>query len=130
MAQTPVIQIDWRPELEPALERALEDALPDIRDEVEQGRCQLFQIGECLAVTRTEEMSTGRELVGVGLVGKNAKAAVLALERIARLNHCATARIHCNNPAVVRLYRQTGQDWQEAERVYRLDLTGGAHGRA
>ncbi|MFM2476661.1 hypothetical protein [Celerinatantimonas sp. MCCC 1A17872] len=124
-----VIQIPWTSDLEPQLSRALGEYLPDIREEVAQGTCQLFQVGECLAVTRCEGTRTGRELVGVALVGHNAKAAVKAIERIAIANHCDTARIHCQNPAIARLYRQTGQDWHEVERVYRLDLTEVKHGR-
>ncbi len=97
-----------------------------IRADVEKGLAHLYQIvgkGVCVwAVTRTEAISGGTELVVMCVGGKGMKKAGEALIDAAKRNGFISIRYHSRNDAIPRLYSMYGFMGEELERVYRLSI--------
>ena len=100
-----------------------------IRSDVEKGLAHLYQIVDkgvsVWAVTRTEAINGGTELVVMCVGGKGMKKAGKALINAAKRNGFISIRYHSRNEAIPRLYSMYGFMGQEVERVYRLPISEG-----
>ena len=101
-----------------------------IKASVESGAAELHHIFgggvNIWVVTRGEEAAHGLELVVCCVGGSGMKKAGEAIKSVAIQNGFNSIRYHSKNAAVQRLYEKYGIAGVELERVYRVELGGGA----
>ncbi|WP_159287762.1 hypothetical protein [Zhongshania aliphaticivorans] len=80
-----------------------------IREEVEKGFAQCWEIGQAAVITRREDS----ELVVVCMAGKGAVRAGEVIVQAAKKSGCKTIRFHTERPALGRLLAPLGAELRE-----------------
>jgi len=126
---TQIIMEKWSESTLSDLRDSCSDDVDFIRTDVEKGLAHLYHIVDkgvsVWAVTRTEAIKGGTELVVMCVGGKGMRKAGKALIAAGKKNGFISIRYHTKNEAVARLYSMYGFMGHELERVYRLPLSEG-----
>lgn len=118
-----VKKINWFNHLDAVMIAALGDDLEFIKNEIQSGICELWEVvGKGYLITRIEpdESNQPFELVFVAAVGRNMQAVIPYFQELARPKGVKKMRIHSKRPGMGRYLKEFG--FEQAEVVYSASL--------